>query len=126
MPLRRILVALLLVMIVMSFAASLSSQTTQPSAPTLPPSPGQALARTITGTLPDDRIVRAAVGDRIALEVKADSADQVQIAGYDLLEVVDPATPANFDFIADEAGRYGVRLLSTGEIVGRVEVVERP
>jgi hypothetical protein len=126
MPLRRILLALLLVMIVMSIAASLSSQSTTPTAPALPAAPAQGLARTVTATLPDDRIVRAAVGDRIALEVKADTADQAQIAGYDLLEVVDPATPANFDFIADAAGRYGVRLLSTGEVVGRIEVVERP
>jgi hypothetical protein len=126
MPLRRILVALLFVMIVMSFAASLSTQTPESSAPALPPSAGQALSRTVIATFPDDRIVHAAVGDRIVLEVKADAADQAQIAGYDLLEVVDPVSPANFDFIADEAGRFGVRLLSTGQVVGRVEVVERP
>jgi hypothetical protein len=127
MPLRRILVALLLVMIVMSVAASLTSHTTKPTAPALPlPSTAGALARTVSGTLPDDRLVRAAVGDRVVLEVKADVADQVQIAGYDLIEVVDPLAPANFDFVADQPGRFGVRLLSTGEVVGRLEVVERP
>ena len=126
MPLRRILVALLLVMIVMSVAASLSSRTTD-TTPALPPAqPGPGLARTIDATLPRNRPVRAAVGDRLVLAVKADAQDQVEIEGYDLLEVVDPLAPARFDFVADQTGEFAVRLVSTGEVLGRLEVVARP
>ena len=82
--------------------------------------------RTITAALPRDRVVRAATGDRIVLEVKADAEDQVQIEGYDLIEPVDPLTPAQFDFIADQAGRFAVTLVATGKRLGRVDVVERP
>jgi hypothetical protein len=127
MPLRRVLVALLLVIVVMSFAASLSSHNLESNAPSQPSSRGQgALVQTVTATLPDDRVVRAAVGDRIELDVEAEATDQVQVAGYDLLEVVDPLAPAHFDFIADHAGRFRVTLLSSGKALGRLEVVERP
>ena len=127
MPLRRILVALLLLMIVMSIAASLRTPTDDSATvPRRPPPPQADLVRTVTASLPEDRVVNAATGDRVVLEVVAGVVDQVEIDGYDLVAPVDPETPAQFDFIADQAGRFRVTISSTGKAVGRLEVVERP
>ena len=91
MPLRRILVALLLLMIVMSIAASLTTPTEDTATVPRRPPPAEAdLVRTVTASMPKDRVVNAATGDRIVLEVVADAVDQVEIEGYDLVEPVDP------------------------------------
>jgi hypothetical protein len=126
MPLRRILVVLLLFMVTMSIAASLTTRTNDAPLPrrSAPAQPG--LVRTLTATIPREHVVRAATGDRIVLTVVADATDQVQIDGYDLVAPVDPDTPARFDFIADQAGRFAVGLTAAGKALGRLEVVERP
>ena len=126
MSLRRILVLLLLLMIVMSITAGLQPprRLGHRTAAGRPAYAGQV--QTVSASLPKDRVVHAAVGDRIALEVVADDVDQVEIEGYDLIEPVDPGTPAQFDFVADQAGRFRVTVGSAGKTVGRLEVVERP
>ena len=127
MPLRRILVVLLLFMVTMSIAASLTTRTDDSATVPRRVTPAQAgTVRTVTATLPKARVVHAASGDRIVLEVVADAEDQIQIEGYDLFAPVDPETPAQFDFIAGQAGRFRVSLNSTGKVLGRVQVVERP
>jgi len=126
MPLRRLLLILLLLLFATSMAASLTNRTTTSTTPSRR-APAQAgLARTVTATLPGDKVVRAAVGDRIVLAVAADAPDDVTIAGYDLLGAVDPETPAQFDFIADRTGRFAVTLESSGKVVGHLEVAVRP
>src|SRR5436190_1896824 len=103
MPLRRVLVVLLISMIAVSVAATLTNRTGEPTAPAVrPPQAQHGLARTLTATMPRDRVVRAATGDHLVLAVKADVEDQVQIEGYDLIEPVDPLAPARFDFIVDQ------------------------
>jgi hypothetical protein len=125
MPLRRILVALLVLMIVMSIAASLSSNDDSATAPAVVPAQdGQA--RTLSATLPRERPVAAAVGDHILLTVAVDAADQVQIDGYDLVEPVDPQTPAQFDFVAGQEGRFAVTQVGSGRVLGHLEIVVRP
>jgi hypothetical protein len=127
MPLRRILITLLLVMIAMSFAASLTNRQDSATTASLPAARAQAgLARTVVATLPRDKVVGAAVGDRIDLTVTARAPDEVVISGYDFLQAVDPLTPALFDFIADAPGSFPVTLQSTGKVLGRIEVAVRP
>jgi hypothetical protein len=127
MPLRRVLLTLIVLMLAMSAAGSISNRETTPtrSIPPAPPPQGETL-RSVTGTLPDDRVVRARVGDRVELRVEAPYPDTVELTGYDLIEAVDETTPALFDFIADRAGRFAVRLQASERTVGAVEVSERP
>ncbi len=127
MPLRRILITLLLLMVAMSFAASLTNRQGSSTTPSQPAARAQAgLARTVVATLPRDKVVGAAVGDRIALTVTARTPDEVIITGYDFLQAVDPLTPAQFDFIADAPGSFPVTLQSTGKVLGRIEVTVSP
>jgi hypothetical protein len=126
MPLRRILVVLLLLMIVMSIATSLNTRDDDTAtAPAVAPAQ-DAQARTLSATLPRERPVRAAVGDHILLTVAVDAADQVQIDGYDLAEPVDPQTPAQFDFLASQEGRFAVTQVASGRVLGHLEIVVRP
>jgi hypothetical protein len=127
MPLRRILITLLLFMIAMSFTASLTSRQGSSTTSSAPAPRAQAgLARTLVATLPHDKVVGAAVGDRIDLTVKARAPDVVVISGYDFLQAVDSLSPALFDFIADAPGSFAVTLQSTGRVLGRIEVTVRP
>lgn len=126
MPLRRVLLTLVVLMLAMSAAASISNRETSPprSVPSVPPAPAEP-RQTVTGSLPDDRVVRARVGDRVELRVEVRSPETVEIPDYGLLEAADETTPARFDFIADRAGRFPVRLQASERTVGSVEVSER-
>lgn len=66
--------------------------------------------------------IKAAQGDRVVLLVRATFEDQVQVDGYDLIEPVSQFAPAAFDFIADQAGSFDVRLLGADRIVARLVV----
>ena len=67
-------------------------------------------------------VVDARQGELVHLTVAAREPGSMELSGYDLIEPVDATTPAEFDFFADRAGTFAVRLLESGAVVGRLRV----
>jgi hypothetical protein len=84
--------------------------------PTSPP------ASVVEITLPGDRDVRARVGDVVRLTVRAPSSDIVELTDLALEQPVDPGVPAELVFVADQPGRFPVRLRDAGQAVGTLRV----
>ena len=70
----------------------------------------------VVGGVPEDGIVRASVskGDRVALVVRSDVADEVHVHGYDISKDVTAGGTARIVFTADIAGRFEVELEERG------------
>ena len=76
----------------------------------------------VRATLPSDEPVRARVGDLVSLRVRSDTPDQAEITALGLSEPAGDGLPAELLFVADEPGRYPVRLSLAGREVGVVQV----
>jgi hypothetical protein len=79
-------------------------------------------ASVVEASLPNDHEVRARVGDVVRLSVRAPSADVVELTSLALEQPVDVGVPAELLFVADRAGRFGVRLRDAGELIGTLRV----
>jgi len=66
--------------------------------------------------------VRARPGDVLALSVRGDVLDGVEIAGLGKLEPIEPGSPARFEMLLDAPGRFPITLLTTGRVVGEIDV----
>ena len=137
---RRLLALIAVLLVVLAVANAVAPRKTDraPSSPpgnagTAPATPPSATAvpdtagRTVTAELsatPSGRtkVVRARLGDEVDLYVSAPVVGTVTLSGYDLLEAVDPSTPAEFHFIADRAGTFDVLLQEADAVVGRLRV----
>jgi hypothetical protein len=100
-----------------------SAPATPPSATAVPDAGGRTVTAELSAT-PSGRtkVVRARLGDEVDLYVSAPVVGTVTLNGYDLLEAVDPSTPAEFHFIADRAGTFDVLLQEADAVVGRLRV----
>jgi hypothetical protein len=79
-------------------------------------------ASVVEASLPGDRDIRARVGDVVRLTVRAPSADIVELADLALEQPVDAGVPAELVFVADQPGRFRIRLRDAGEAVGTLRV----
>jgi FtsP/CotA-like multicopper oxidase with cupredoxin domain len=61
-------------------------------------------------------------GDRVAIEVKADTADHVHVHGYDLMADVAPDREVTITFRADIPGIFEIELEDAGLLLTRLEV----
>lgn len=52
---------------------------------------------------------RVPLGSQVQLEVEVPGAGQVEVRGQGLTGAAQPGTPARFDLLASEAGRFDVR-----------------
>ena len=76
----------------------------------------------VEGTTIENRRVAVDQGDRIALEVQSDVADEVHVHGYDLTGDVGPGGRAEIRFRADVPGIFEVELEERGLLLLRLEV----
>jgi hypothetical protein len=129
---RRTIVAVAIVMGLMALAASLAPppERTRPGpAPGPSPAPsaapsvtaGDEVARTIRlgAARPE---IRVQVGDTLGLTVAGDAVDTVVIPDLDVMEPIDPASPADIELYADTPGRYPISLLESGRPVGTLQI----
>jgi hypothetical protein len=128
MPGRRLLLYAVLLLLVATVASAVAPREPDTGARsvTTEPAPARPLADTVDGALPQDRRVRARVGDIVQLEVDHDERDVVEIPALGISEPVEPGLPAQLVFDADREGRFGVRLRVAGTRLGTVEVRPRP
>lgn len=61
-------------------------------------------------------------GDQVLLEIRSDTADEVHVHGYDLMEDIEAGGRVNFDFTADIDGIFEVELEGTGVEVAELTV----
>ncbi len=66
--------------------------------------------------------VEVAVGERVALEVAADTDDEVHVHGYDVMAAVSPSKPARLGFVADLPGAWEVELENAGILLFELRV----
>ena len=78
---------------------------------TISADPGHALTR-----------IRARVGDVLALTVRGDVLDGVEIAEVGKLEPIEPGSPARFELLLEEPGDLHVGLVDKQQPVGLIEV----
>ena len=124
MTARRLLlfVALLLLVSAMASAVAPRERDIPPQTPQRPATPARA-ADVVRATFPDERELRARVGDVVELEVRNEGRDVVQIPALGLAEPVERDLPAQLVFDADRAGRFAVSLRDERRRVGTVEVL---
>ena len=124
MLLRRLLLLVAVLVMVAAIASAIApgpERQPTPLAPS-PAFPGAVATSRVTGRLPADDVVHAVVGDVVDLTVTADVEDTVQIVDLGLDAPVDPQTPARFELVADQPGRFPVTLEVAGTRVGTLEV----
>jgi hypothetical protein len=127
MPGRRLLLYAVLLLLVATVASAVAPRGRDAGVPSVEPSPAppRPAADTVDGALPQDRRVRARVGDIVQVEVDHDERDVVEIPTLGISEPVEPGLPALLVFDADREGRFGVRLRMAGTRLGTVEVRPR-
>lgn len=68
------------------------------------------------------RVMEARPGDQISLQVRSRHPVLVEIPALGLIEAAGPGVPARFQFLAQESGSYGVRVLNPNRLIARIEV----
>jgi hypothetical protein len=79
-------------------------------------------APVVEASMPSDKDVRARMGDVVRLLVRAPAADVVQLTNLGVEAPVDASQPAELTFVANEVGRFRVRLRDAGEAIGTLRV----
>ena len=121
--LRRILwfVAGLLALAVVA-AAIIPRDTSAPPAPTLS-SPERTTIKVDIGASPERaRVIDAHVGDHLLLTVESEGIDTVVIPALDETQPVSATTPAQFDTLLTQPGRFDIRMQNGNKTVGVLNV----
>jgi hypothetical protein len=134
---RRLLVLFAVLLGLTALATSLAPRPTVPRSGVLSPTPSptatpapersatasRRIEQTITAD-PGHRRARieARVGDILALTVRGDVLDGVEIAELGELEPIEPGSPARFEVLLDRRGELRVSLLDAERLIGLIEV----
>ena len=138
---RRLLVVFAVLLGLTALATSLAPRPTvrdgnraQPSStPAATPAPERSetasrrLERTISADPGRKRAsVRVRVGDVLALTVRGNLLDSVEIADLGKLEPIEPGSPARFEMLLERPGELRVGLVDAERLIGLVEVAPAP
>jgi hypothetical protein len=101
------------------------AQRTPTATPT--PAPTQTSSRRIVKTISADEgrartRIRARVGDVLALTVRGDMLDSVEIDQIGKIEPIEPGSPARFETLLDHRGELRISLVDSERLVGVVDV----
>jgi hypothetical protein len=108
-------------------AATATPTPTPTSSSTQPRERSRRIVRSISADAGRPRArVLARDGDVLALTVRGDVLDSVEIAGLGKLESVEPGSPARFEMLLDSPGEFRVTLLDAQRAVGLIEVAPTP
>ena len=98
------------------------SPTTTPS-PDRPATTSRRIEQTISADPGHPRTrIKARVGDVLALSVRGDVLDGVEIEELGKLEPIEPGSPARFEVLLDRRGELRVSLVDAERLIGLVEV----
>ncbi len=128
MIVRRLLIALAVLIALTAIAAGVSPPPREDSGDTpqavADTPPGEEIDRTLSiDAKGDARIVKATVGDMLHLTVEGDAVDSVEVGEFEVAPL-DPESPAIIELLAEEPGSYPIRLLDADRDVGTLEISE--
>ncbi len=129
MAARRLILAMLVLLVLSSIAAALipvdrsklSDSSTSTTTPATPPQ-GRLITQRVATTARKPPIIHMQVGDELRLTVTSPVPNMVEIPAFGELENVDPDLPAQFDLLAFDAGSFAVRLVDPPGLVARIDV----
>jgi hypothetical protein len=125
---RRLLLLAAVLMLLTALAAGLAPQVQVTQAPPAERSSlpvGTTVVREIPAVPGADIRVPVHRGDLLELEVSGDTLDSVLIERLDMLEPIEPLTPARFEILADApAGDYPIRLVDADQRIGAIVITE--
>jgi plastocyanin len=67
-------------------------------------------------------LIKVYAGDRVTLNIKSDSSDELHLHGYDLHAQIRPGQTQSLQFTADRTGRFGMELHKAHTELGALEV----
>ena len=133
MAARRLILAMLVLLVLSSIAAALipvdrgklsdSSSTTSTPAPA--PDQGALITKEVSAAAKKPPKIAMHVNDELRLTVTSPVPNMVEIPEFGELENVDPDLPAQFDLLAFEPGKFAVRLVDPPGLVARIDVAPR-
>jgi hypothetical protein len=139
MPWRRVLVIAAIVLAVGIVVVVATSDDNEALAPSWPPGPRALVptGKTVSAVMPDRAgqpvDLQAQVGDLVRLIVRGTAPGTATYGARYNIQPVDALTPARFEFVAEQEGRFPVRLLGSrptdpadDKVVGYVEVGPPP
>jgi hypothetical protein len=118
MAVRRLLLATALLLLGLAFLSAVSTTPPSQRAEKPAPRPPAAPPPRATGRLPEDRRVRARVGDEVVVTLTSAVPDTFEVLDLGLETPVEPELGGRLDFIADRPGRFPVTRVSDGREVG--------
>jgi hypothetical protein len=125
---RRLLLLAAVLMLLAALAASIAPRDLTgdddppPETTSLPA--GRPVAREITAA-PGAAPARITVsrGDTLQLEVSGDLLDEVLLERLDMIDPIEPSTPARFNLVIDApAGSYPIRLVEADRRIGSIVI----
>ena len=132
MAARRLLFALIVMLVVSSVAAALvpvdrdqDDETTDRAEAREPkprPPPGDVIERTVDAGRKHPAVVDVVSGDRLVLTVESGRFVEVEIPAFGELAEAEPAAPAIFDLVPTEPGRHPVLILDRGRRIATIAV----
>jgi hypothetical protein len=138
---RRLLVVFAVLLGLTALATSLAPRPTvrdgarvqREATPTATPAPerSETASRRIERTISADpgrkrASVRVRVGDVLALTVRGELLDSVEITDLGKLEPIEPGSPARFEMLLEKPGELRVGLVDAERLIGLVEVAPAP
>jgi hypothetical protein len=134
---RRLLIVLLILLGLSTLAAALIPQrsledrgtTTTRTAPTTTMAPKvETVPPEIAITVGPKRLplVRARLGDQFTLLVTSTKPRELSIPEFGLLAFATATTPARFELLPTNTGKFGILFAATGKPAGQIEVTEHP
>ncbi len=136
MAARRLLIVMVILLVISSLAAALvppppdstSSSTTEstPKEPVENPEPvrGKQVALRVDAASEAPRRLGVAVGDQLSITVTSPRFVEVAIPEYGLLESATEGSPARFDLLVDEPGKFEVRAVKPSRELARIVAKE--
>jgi hypothetical protein len=107
-----------------AIAAAIAPAPERPTAPVFPAPAhaGAAPARTVEGALPSRTPVEAVAGDIVRLSIESEQPARALVSGMGVSAPVGPGSEGVVEFVADLPGRWTVRLVPGGALIGVLEV----
>jgi hypothetical protein len=126
---RRLILAMLVLLVLSSIAAALipvdrGKLTDSSSSTTTTPAPdrGALITKQVSAAAKEPPKIAMHVNDELRLTVTSPVPNMVEIPAFGELENVDPDLPAQFDLLAFESGTFAVRLVDPPGLVAQIEV----
>ena len=89
-----------------------------------PPVNGKLLNETVKAGSAKRPVIKATVGDQLALRVTGQRSETVELAGLGEVADVNPGTPATFNVLLSQTGSYEIRMLGSKQPIGTIRVTE--